>query len=183
MNLYEDQIFNLFVENRGIEKSTADRYHRQLELYCKFRNKTPTELIDEAEEQSDQNIRKWKRNIKIILLNFKKCLEDKNQGTQTITNTIGTIRTFYGEYEIELPKRHLKQEVSNEGIEAIPTKEEIRKALGYATIRYKAIILFISSSGMAAADVRALTYQDFLKSISEYVDIDAKTWIDIKELD
>ena len=66
MNLYGDQIFNLFVEIRGIEISTADRYHRQLELYCKFRKKTPTELIDEAEEQSDQNIRKWKRNPMLL---------------------------------------------------------------------------------------------------------------------
>ena len=80
-------------------------------------------------------------------------------------------------------KRHLKQKVNDEGIEKDTTKEEIRKALGHATIRYKAIILLISSSGMASADVRALTYQEFLKSISEYVDIDAKTWIDIKELD
>jgi len=87
------------------------------------------------------------------------------------------------EYDIELPKTRLKYEVNDETIEDIPSKEEIKKGLGYANIQFKAIILFISSSGMAQVDVRKLTYHDFLKSLSEYVDIDVNEWIDIKELD
>ena len=182
MNLYEDQLFNLFVKNRGIKKSTADRYNNQLKLYCEFLNKTPTQLIEEGGEQSDKNIRKWKLNIKVILLDFKKWLEDNDYSPTTITTTITTIRSFYTEFDIELGKMNLKNLVNDENIEDIPSKEDIRKALGYANIRGKAIIYLLSSSGMGSAEVRTLTYQQFLKSISEYVEIDVNEWIDIKEL-
>ena len=77
---------------------------------------------------------------------------------------------------------NLKNQVNDESIEDIPSKEDIRKALGYASIREKAIIYLMSSSSMGSAEVRNLSYQDFLKSISEYIDINLNKWIDIKEL-
>ena len=68
MNLYEDQLFNLFVENRELAESTKKRYHSQMKLYCEFLKKTPKQLIDDAVVQSDDNIRKWKLNIFLILV-------------------------------------------------------------------------------------------------------------------
>jgi len=150
MDISEDSLFKSFIVNRGIRKATIKRYKRQLELYCTFLDKTPTELIDQAENEEDQGMRMRNRSIKKYLLNFKEFMEDNNYSSHTIINTITIVRTFYTEYDVILPKMHLKRKQQTESIEDIPNKNDIRLALKYANPKYRAIILTMSSAGFGS---------------------------------
>ena len=44
-----------------------------------------------------------------------------------------------------------------------------QKALSYANLKYQAIILLMSNSGMRASDVRCLKYSDLLSSLNDYL--------------
>ena len=81
-----------------------------------------------------------------------------------------TIRSFYSEFEIGLPKSRIKQGNTKRIITAddIVGKEHILKVLEHCNIKYKAIILLMSSGGMGRAEIIHLKYQDFLNAISDY---------------
>jgi integrase len=182
MDISDDTLFKSFIINRGIRERTIKRYKRQLELYCTFINKKPTELINEAENEEDQGLRMRNRSIKKYLLDFKQFLENKNYSSHTIVNTITIVRSFYTEFDVILPKMHLKQKHKNESIEDIPNKEDIRKALKYANPKYNAIILTMSSAGFGSAEIRSLKYTDLLRSLKEYINIPKNSMLPVDEL-
>ena len=70
-----------------------------------------------------------------------------------IEDIITTIRGFYTYYDIELPKRMYHATVPDLQNEAIPSKEDIIKALDLCNIKYQSIILLMSSSGISLGDV------------------------------
>lgn len=182
MDISDDTLFKSFVINRGLRERTIKRYKRQLESYCVFMNKTPSELIQEAENEEDQGLRMRNRSIKLNLLEFKQHLEQQNYSSHTIVNTITIVRSFYTEFDIELPRIHLKQKHKTETIEDIPNKDDIRKALNFANIKYRAIILTMSSSGFGSAEVRSIKYHDFLNSLTEYIELPKNTYVPVDEL-
>ena len=69
------------------------------------------------------------------------------------------VRTFYREFETELPRVNTK--IKNGSItktkEEIITIEHIKKAMGYANPKYKAIMVLGMSSGMGGAEIRSLS--------------------------
>ena len=182
MNVSDDPLFKSLVQNRGIKKGTIRRYNAQLNTYCKFLNKTLTELIDEAELEEDQRLRMRSRKVKLYLLNFKEYLENEGYSPRSITNTLTVVRSFYNEYEIQLPRMYLKRSYHKEGIEEIPSKEDITFALKYCNTKYKAIILLMSCSGMGSAELRSLSYHDLLISLHEYIEIPEKTFVSVDDL-
>ncbi len=72
--------------------------------------------------------------------------------------------------------------IKKEGIEDIPTKNDIRKALTHANIKYQSIILLMVSSGMRSSDIRALKYGDFLISLQDYIKLPKTGFIPIDVL-
>ena len=58
-------------------------------------------------------------------------------------------------------------------------KEHILRALEHCNLKYKAILLLMSSSGMGRAEIIHLTYKDFLNAISEYYKPSVKEQFDI----
>ena len=80
------------------------------------------------------------------------------------------IRTFYHEFQIEFPhlifksKNNVKQTIKD-----VPTLEHVKKAMNFANIKYKAIIVLMLSSGMGKGEITSLNVNDFLNSIKEYL--------------
>ena len=66
---------------------------------------------------------------------------------------------------IEKPdlKNNEKQKPSE--LPIIPTKDHIRRAIKHSNVKYRAIILLISSSGMTSGQIRSLTIKDYLDSL------------------
>jgi len=182
MDIDNDQLFKLLIQNRGIKTGTILRYKAYLELYCNFLGKTPTQLIDDAEKQEDEGLRMRSRNIKKYLLDFKEHLEKNNYSPKTINSTLTIIRSFYNEFEIQLPRMNLRKKYKKEVAEDIPNKKDIRFALKYVNPKYKAIILIISSSGMGSAEVRSLTYGHLLISLKDYLNYPKNTFVSVDDL-
>ena len=172
-NIDSDPTFKEFLDTRNIRERTLENYKYHLKNFCQITDKTPTQLIEEAEEEEDSGIKLRKRKIKRYLAKFKENYTERGYSENHIKIGLTSVRTFYRAFKIQLPQSTLKRtnnEETFESIEELPTTEEIKKALEYASPTYKAIILLMVSSGMGRAEIISLTVQDFINSISDYFD-------------
>jgi integrase len=182
MDLRHDNLFKSFIQNRELQPSTITRYLSHLTLYSKFVNKSPTDFIAEAEAEEDERIRLRNRKVKEYLLDFKDYLTKEDYSIHTRSSALTTIRSFYTEYSIELPRMRFKKNLPKEDIDDIPDKEDIKLALKIANTKYKAIILLMISSGMRSSDIRSLKYSDLLTSLKDYVKLPEKNQLNIDVL-
>jgi integrase len=169
----KDKEVKAFFQSRRIKGRTERRYAQSLAAYAKFCGKSPSELIEEAENEEEDRIRMKNRRIRSYFYDFHDYVrKDLGKSQNTIRNHFTVIRGFYRFSDIEIPSIVVtsKSEQNLSKRQEIIKKEDIRKALKLCTLRYQAIILLMSSSGMAGADVRHLTYGDFLDAISDYLD-------------
>ena len=169
-NLYDDPCIKDFLNNRDLQPSTIRSYMHHIRLYCTHINLTPSQFIEEAEQQEHDRIMMRRRNIKSHLLSFKEFLQSQNYSPQNISVIMTVIRSFYREFEIDIP--HIvvrKKEVSRQKLSDVPTIEHLRLVMKHCNPKYRAIISLMLSSGMGASEVLSLTYSDFLKSIETYL--------------
>ena len=153
-----DPKFQQFVRSRGHKERTIRLHCISLQFYSDFLGKTPTEIIDEAIMEEEDRIRRDSRKIQTYFLDFIKYLQGIGNSPQTIKNKINSVKTFYHQYEVETPKVRISKSNENRTLVSIPEKEHIRQVLQYASIRNKAIILLMSSSGMGSAETRNLRH-------------------------
>ena len=114
---------------------------------------TPTELIDEALEEQEPRLINGQLRFKQIndrkitryLYNYYFFLQQENYKLQTIQTRMATVRAFYNEYDVELPKNIQLQNnkpLVTEG--DLPARKDILKALQSTNNkRNKALILFL----------------------------------------
>lgn len=166
----EDPHVKDFLNSRQIRQSTKRQYILRLTSYCKFTGKTPTQLIEEAEAEEDSHTRMKNRKIKRYFTEYINYLIEQKKSPNFIKSSMTTIRSFYNEYEIELPRNRAKTNKEKKIVttDDIVGKEHILKTLEHCNLKYKAIILLMSSSGMGRSEIVNLKYNDFLNSISEY---------------
>jgi integrase len=182
MDLKDDPLIKEYIQNHNIKPNTIIRFTRGITLYSEFLNKTPEQWITEAENEEENRIRMRRRSIKKYLLDFKDYLHERDFSVLTVKTHMTAIRSMYHEQNIEVPKIILKKDNRQELRDSIPTKEDIRYALTLANPKYKAIILLMSSSGMGKSEIISLTYQNFLDSISEYVEMSLNSMVDVEVL-
>jgi integrase len=105
--------------------------------------------------------------------------------TRKIEDIITTTRGFYAHYDIDLPKRMYHAPEPDLQNEAIPSKDDIKKALSFCNIKYQSIILLISSSGISLGDVLNLKFSDFLNALEvphEEQEIDILNYMTLSSL-
>ena len=161
-----DALYIEYIHYRNLRLETIRSYTRKLTIYSNITGMTLTELIEEAESDEDLCIRKRLRRIKAHLIDLQEHLISRDYSPQKIDDIITTIRGFYAYYEIELPKRTYHAPIADLQKEAIPTKEDVKKALSYCNTKYQSIILLMSSSGISLGDVLNLKVSDFLNAIN-----------------
>ena len=166
----EDHHVKEFLNSRQIRQSTKRQYILRITSYCKFTGKTPTQLIEEAEAEEDNHIRMKNRKIKKYFIGYVNYLIEQKKSPNFIKSSMTTIRSFYNEYEIELPRNRTKTNKKRKIVttDDIVGKKHILKSLEHCNLKYKAIILLMSSSGMGRSEIVNLKYKDFLNAISEY---------------
>ena len=159
-----DALYIEYIHYRNLRLETIRSYTRKLTIYSNITGMTLTELIEEAESDEDLCIRKRLRRIKAHLIDLQEHLISRDYSPQKIDDIITTIRGFYAYYEIELPKRTYHAPIADLQKEAIPTKEDVKKALSYCNTKYQSIILLMSSSGISLGDILNLKVSDFLNA-------------------
>ena len=168
MNIESDQHFQDLIISRNLRKSSIREYAKSLNQYCVFINKNPTELIEEAENQEDQQIRMKNRNIKRYLLDYYKYLKDRDLRYNTIKMQLAVIKTFYHEYDIETPRFKLVKDEILETVYStdLPGHDEIKLILNNCNKKYQAIICTMGSSGMGRAEIQHLRIKDFYNAVN-----------------
>lgn len=165
----EDPIFIDFIENREEElrEATVKSYLQKILLYVSYTKKTPTELIDEAENE-EETIRKLKnRSINRYLKGFSRELKSKGYSPQYRKTSLSIVKSFYNFHEVITPKIRCKIEKGNrQTTEDLINKEDIRKMVSNSNTEYQAIILLMQSSGMAPAEIRQLKLKYYLNALN-----------------
>jgi integrase len=168
--IWEDPLIIDLYLNRGLKEDTRKVYTQRITLYCKYTGLGPTELIEEAEEECDEGIKPRNRKVKKYLLKFREKLKAEGKSANYIKNCIGTVKTLYREYDIDLP--HINRQDGEKGKpkNEILTKDDIKIMLGYANLKYRAIIKLMMGSGMGGAEIRNLRVQNLFEAFGLPID-------------
>jgi site-specific recombinase XerD len=169
-NIRKDENFKNFIKNREIRESTEILYARRLNDFCKFIDKTPTQLVEEALEE--QNLKAEDQKIHNFVEEYLDELKEDGKSTNTIKNRYDTLKAFFSEFNVKTP--NIKNSITPHDkltIGEIPDIDDVRKAIQISGLRDKAIILLHFASGMGAIELRYLTYGDFIDSVEEYLNL------------
>jgi len=164
---------------RGFNATSRRKYLIDLNTYSEFNDMSLEELLNEAEEDEDNNIRMRRRRISQRLFEFQDYLE-KNPRTHAVTkkttflspNTINgimaSVKMFYTTYDIQLPMIRTRR-VKKENIKDVLLKKEIRAAIEEDHNKsHKAIITILASSGLDVDTLVKITVGDYLKACRKY---------------
>lgn len=169
MDFLEDPLAVDYVNTKHPNQGTINARSCRLRKYFTFLNKSATEIIETAEDEEDERLRMRKRTIKADLENFLEYLIGEEYSVNYIKANMGTVKGFYRYHGIERPdiEIHIKNE-QRFTVDDIIQKEHIIKALKYADVKWKAVILTMASSGMGAGEMMSLTLDDLKHSLSKY---------------
>lgn len=183
ISILEDPQFKEFVRAKDYKPKSVKNYRNGLDFYCKFLGKTPTEIIREAIDEQKNDVWVTDRKIRRYFTTFVDYLIEIGNAPQTIRNKVNWVKTFYKEYGIETPRVKIPRSKINISLKPVPDKEVISEVLKIASIRDRAIILLMASSGMGSAEIRSLKYKHFIEAIKEVVkDFTEYEMLDIKKI-
>ena len=128
--------------------------------------------MDEAIVEEDEGISLKNRKIKSRLLDFRSFLLDSGLAISTVRTYFSRIKSFYRHFEIELPYLNdikFDEEYLSSYYD-LPARGDIKKVCSISSNAFRALVLFISSSGCAKAETLSLTVGDFVKASDDYHD-------------
>ncbi len=165
-------LFNDFCISRNIKGSTVRSYLSAVRKYESYNGMSMDSLMDEAIRDEESMVPLKNRHIKNRLLNFRSYLLDSELSINTVKTYFSRIKTFYRHFEIELP--YLNDiKFDGEYLSSyydLPARGDIRKVCSISSNAFRALVLFISSSGCAKAETLSLTVGDFVKASDDYHD-------------
>jgi len=146
-------------ERFGERASTNHTYLRFLEEFCRFAGKTPDKLIAERQRESkseDEMERRKHEEMAMSFVNF--LVQERKLAPGSARLALAAVRSFYKHNYSPLvlrgPRLGWKVRVKRP-----PTKEELRNLVKVAsTPLHRAIILFLSQTGMSISDALQVTY-------------------------
>ena len=170
--MISEELLKRFCSNRNIKYSTLKSYRSAIAKYEFFHDMDMGSLMDEAIVEEDEGISLKNRKIKSRLLDFRSFLLDSGLAISTVRTYFSRIKTFYRHFEIELPYLNdikFDEEYLSSYYD-LPTRGDIRKVCSISSNAFRALVLFISSSGCAKAETLSLTVGDFVKASDDYHD-------------
>lgn len=170
--MMSEELLKIFCSNRNIKYSTLKSYRSAIAKYEFFHDMDMGSLMDEAIVEEDEGISLKNRKIKSRLLDFRSFLLDSGLAISTVRTYFSRIKTFYRHFEIELPYLNdikFDEEYLSSYYD-LPTRGDIRNVCSISSNAFRALVLFISSSGCAKAETLSLTVGDFVKASDDYHD-------------
>lgn len=164
---------------KNLSENRIRIYDRVFSKIYSLTQLTPTEILQIAKEEQKPKIIDNQIEFKeledrtITEIQYDLYLKLKEDGlkNESIKTEIATYRAFLNEYDIQLPKM-ISIRVNQPLYEAgdLPNKEDILKAINSTNSkRNKALIYFMSSSGIRPVDVRNISIRGFLDSCKYYL--------------
>lgn len=170
-------ILEQFFTERNSSPSTQTTYTRSVRYYETLTGHTMQECLDIADDEEYNNIR-WKNTqTRKWILSYREWLFSK-YNVSTAQLYLTAILTVYRHFEITIPplpyfsKKGLRHSTPI-NYDDLPDRELLREVLQGVSPLVRALILFMSSSGISRIDVLNLTIQDYLEATSEYHNADS----------
>lgn len=112
MNILDDTKIQRLITRRELSKSRIKTFRAVFKEIYKITGLTLSELIKNAKKEQELFIKDGKivfesvedREIATYFYQYYNHLKTLGRSKKTIKDYLGTLRTFYSEYDIELPK-------------------------------------------------------------------------------
>lgn len=140
-----------------------------LQQYCRHQKQTLPTLINEALDEEDTINKASRRTIKKRLQSYTLYLQQEGKQPNTIKNYLARIKGIYHYYDVEIPRLPGIRVEQTEHYEDLPTADEIRFVLRHTSVKMRAVVAMLASSGMRISDLCNLTVGDFMDACSDYV--------------
>lgn len=170
-------ILEQFFSERNSSPSTQTTYTRSVRYYETLTEHTIQECLDIADDEEYNNIR-WKNTqTRKWILSYREWLYSK-YNVSTAQLYLTAILTVYRHFEITIPplpyfsKKGLKHSTPI-NYDDLPDRELLREVLQGVSPLVRALILFMSSSGISRIDVLNLTIHDYLNATKDYHNSDS----------
>lgn len=148
-----------WLTNIDAAKSTRFSYITFMKIYCECNNKTPTELVNESIKGIKRGLLPAERNEGTYISKFKECMKKAGYSEKSFYQGLSAVKSFYSAFDIVLSKsasRLKKPHVMKENQNFL-VKEDVKKLIVNAkTLKHKAEILCMASSGMAIREIANL---------------------------
>ena len=179
-------ILEKFFKERNSSTSTQTTYTRSVKYYTKLTNHTLQECLDIADDEEYNNIR-WKNTqTRKWILEYREWLyAEYNVSTAQLYLT--AIITIYRHFEITIPPlpyystKHLRK-TPPINYNDLPDRDLLSEVIQGVSPVVRALILFMSSSGVSRIDVLNMTIEDYLEATSDYHNHDDSVKLAIKEM-
>lgn len=139
--------------------TTWASYCQILLQYCRWTQKTPSEMLEEAERE--RNLQRRLQTHRAELLRYKEYLEEQGKAPKTVRKFIDVMRSFYNTFDINVNVGKLKRAAPREEHTKIPSIEDIRKVLEVVGPLERALLLVGCSSGLGANEITNLKISQF----------------------
>ena len=179
-------ILEKFFKERNSSPSTQTTYTRSVKYYTKLTSHTLQECLDIADDEEYNNIR-WKNTqTRKWILEYREWLyAEYNVSTAQLYLT--AIITIYRHFEITIPPlpyystKHLRK-TPPINYNDLPDRDLLSEVIQGVSPVVRALILFMSSSGVSRIDVLNMTIEDYLEATSDYHNHDDSVKLAIKEM-
>ena len=171
---------------RNLADNTMQVYHRSVKYYETLTGYTIEELLEIADQEETNNIR-WKNTkTRQWILEYRDwCYNNYNVSTAQLYLT--AILTIYRHFEMTIPPlpyystKHSRR-TPPINYNDLPDRQLLQECLHISTPLTRAIILFMSSSGISRIDLLSLTIDDYLEATSDYHDHQESVKYAIKDM-
>lgn len=163
--LMDDKIIKNWFSGIKATNSTKKSYLQAMQGYTDHTNKSPLQLIEEAEHEIKAGLLMRERSITTHLMEYREGLEAQDLAPLTVKGRMTGICSFYKYYNIQLPviPKSTKNARPQLKRKQIPTKDDIRAILQFCDPLERALMLVGVSSGLSAIDISNLRVRDFLE--------------------
>lgn len=165
-----DQIIKEITTYKNLRPKSVQNIKTVTQQYTTLHNKNLAELIEEAEQEEQQGLKKHQKKLTQRLLRYREHLEERGLQPSTIHTKLAIIESIYRYHEIQTPHIQTREaRRTNETIHDIPNHEQITRAIKTSKhAKMRALITLISSSGITVKDILHLTVADFIEATQEY---------------
>lgn len=171
---------------RNSSESTQISYTRSVKYYEQLTNHTIDECLQIAEQEEINNIHWRNTQTREWILAYREwCYDKYNVSTAQLYLT--AILTIYRHFELTIPPlpyystKHSKKTPPINYTD-LPDRQILQECLQVCSPLARAIILFMSSSGISRIDVLNLTIGDYLEATKDYHDHQESTKYAIKDM-
>ncbi len=163
MDISKDTKLLQWFVNSDLSDATRRLYSMYMRYFCDCVGKTPTELITDAIKEIKEGKLPSERKESEYFAKYKVLLKERNLSPKSQSVAITCARSFYKSYDIQLSANitKIKKPLPMRENMNFLTKDDIIKLITNChSLRDRAIILCMSTSGLARQEIINLRMQD-----------------------